>query len=669
MSSMDPLNGQVRTVIEKVRPEVEEGRFPIKRVSGETVIVEADVFGDGHDALHAVLLFRRQGSGAWSEAPMEPLGNDRWRAAFIVENIGVYEYTLEGWADRFLTWRRDLAKRLDAGQSAEMDLLIGADLVEAAGVRAAAVKASGDSALLTEWSLRLRQAAPDPRQHSLGSDPGLARLAAQYADRSHACRYARTLTVIVERQRARTGAWYEMFPRSCAPEPGRHGTFADVEARLPYVAAMGFDVLYLPPIHPVGITNRKGKNNAQTAQPGDPGSPWAIGGPAGGHTAIEPALGTMAGFERLVKEADKHGLEIALDLAYQCTPDHPWVREHPEWFRKRPDGSIQYAENPPKKYQDIYPLDFETDAWRSLWEELRRVVQFWIAKGVRIFRVDNPHTKPFGFWEWMIGTIREQHPDVIFLAEAFTRPKVMHRLAKVGFSQSYTYFTWRNAKEELTEYLTELTSSEAREYFRPNLWPNTPDILPEYLQAGGRPASMIRFGLAAMAGASYGIYGPAFELCEVEPYAPGSEEYLNSEKYEIRQRDLNSPWSLRDYIARINSIRRENPALAESWNLTFHDIDNPELLCFSKATQDLQNVILVIVNLDSRHTQSGWTALDLGALGLGQHSYQVHDLLSDSRYLWNGGRNFIELDPERQPMHVFRIRHHIRTEKDFDYYF
>ena len=354
--------------------------------------------------------------------------------------------------------------------------------------------------------------------------------------------------------------------------------------------------------------------------------------------------------------------------ATRLDPDHPWVRDHPEWFRKRPDGSIQYAENPPKKYQDIYPIDFETEAWKPLWEELRDVVLFWIGKGIRIFRVDNPHTKAFPFWEWMIGTVRQQYPDVVFLAEAFTRPKVMHRLAKLGFAQSYTYFTWRNTKEELTEYLTELTASEPREYFRPNLWPNTPDILPEYLQAGGRPAFMIRFGLAATMGASYGIYGPAYELCENTPRSPGSEEYLNSEKYEICQRDLDAPHSLRDFMTRINTIRRQNPALTESWNLQFHGIENPSLLCFSKASADLSNVLLVVVNLDFKHVQSGWTDLDLKALGLGTHSYQVHDLLGGGRYLWEGERNYVELDPAQQPLHIFRIRQHIRTEEDFDYY-
>lgn len=668
MRETSPAAGQVRAVIENVQPAVDGGRFPIKRVTGESVIVEADVFGDGHDALHAVILFRHQRDSAWSEVAMQPLVNDRWQGVFQVENLGDYYYTVEAWVDRFLTWRRDLAKRLDAQQSTPIDLLIGAELIRSAASRARNSGAMADGIALDDWAMRLRSASSQPGQHALGLDPEMAEIAARHADRSRAARYGQELRVIVERPRARTGAWYELFPRSCATEPGRHGTFADCIALLPYVAGMGFDVLYLPPIHPIGITNRKGKNNAETAQPGDVGSPWAIGGPAGGHTAIEPALGTVDDFVRLVDAARSFHMEIALDLAYQCTPDHPWVRDHPEWFRTRPDGTIQYAENPPKKYQDIYPIDFETEAWQPLWEELRAVVLFWIDKGVSIFRVDNPHTKAFAFWEWMIGTVRNQFPNVIFLAEAFTRPKVMHRLAKLGFTQSYTYFSWRNTKQELTEYLTELTAEEGREYFRPNLWPNTPDILPEYLQAGGRPAAMIRFGLAATAGASYGIYGPAFELCESEPRSRGSEEYLNSEKYEIRQRDLNAPWSLRDFITHVNAIRRENPALEESWNLRFHYIDNPLLLCYSKATANLENIILVVVNLDFRYRQSGWTSLDLQALGLGDHAYQVHDLLSGARYLWTGGHNYVELDPAKQPLHIFRVRRHVRTEQDFDYY-
>jgi len=420
---------------------------------------------------------------------------------------------------------------------------------------------------------------------------------------------------------------------------------------------MGFDVVYLPPIHPIGRTSRKGKNNSAPAQPDDVGSPWAIGSQEGGHTSIHTQLGTLESFRHFVSEAKGHGLEVALDMAFQCTPDHPYVQQHREWFRKRPDGTIQYAENPPKKYEDIYPFDFENTEWHALWTELKAVFLFWIDQGVRIFRVDNPHTKPFSFWEWVIGGIKERHPEVLFLAEAFTRPPVMYQLAKLGFSQCYTYFTWRNTKQELTEYFSELTQTEVREYFRPNLWPNTPDILPGFLQVGGRPAFMIRLILAATLGASYGIYGPAFELCENAPYQPGSEEYLNSEKYELKRQDLNSAWSLKDLIARINRMRKENPALQSNRNLRFHRTDNTSLICYSKVTDDLSNVVIVIVNLDAFHTQTGWTDLDLSLLGIeGSHAFQVHDLLGEGRYLWKGPRNFVKLTPGSLPAHIFYVR-------------
>jgi len=491
----------------------------------------------------------------------------------------------------------------------------------------------------------------------------------RYPDRSLASRCEKDLTVVVEREKARFSTWYELFPRSCSPQPGRHGTLRDCAAWLPYIASMGFDLIYLPPIHPIGRTFRKGKNNSVTAQPDDVGSPWAIGSMEGGHKSIHPELGTLEDFRQFVFKAAEYGLEVAIDIAFQCSPDHPYGREHPEWFRTRPDGTIQYAENPPKKYQDIYPLNFETSQWRELWEELKSVLEHWIHQGVRIFRVDNPHTKAFPFWEWVIRELKGQYPEVIFLAEAFTRPHVMYRLAKLGFSQSYTYFTWRNTKQELTDYFRELTGSDVREYLRPNLWPNTPDILPEFLQVGGRPAFMIRLVLAATLGASYGIYGPAFELCENTPREPGSEEYLNSEKYELKHRDLNSAWSLKDFIGRVNRIRSENPALQSNHSLRFHDTDNPALICYSKATDDLSNIIIVVVNLDAFHTQASWINLDLKTLGLAaDHSFQAHDLLGEGRYLWQGARNYVELTPESLPAHILRVRKWVRTERDFDYY-
>jgi starch synthase (maltosyl-transferring) len=460
-----------------------------------------------------------------------------------------------------------------------------------------------------------------------------------------------------------------MFPRSCASEPGRHGTFKDCEQRLSYVAAMGFDVLYLPPIHPIGRTHRKGKNNAVVSSVNDPGSPWAIGADEGGHKSVHPELGTLEDFKSLLKKAETLGIEIALDLAYQCSPDHPYVREHPEWFRRRPDGTVQYAENPPKKYEDIYPLDFTSEQWAGLWQELLSVARFWIEHGVRIFRVDNPHTKPMPFWQWLIDEVKKQDPDVIFLAEAFTRPKVMYRLAKLGFTQSYTYFAWRNTGPELIRYFGELTATDVREYFRPNLWPNTPDILNEYLQFGGRPAFMVRLVLAATLGASYGIYGPAFELLEGRPREPGSEEYLYSEKYEIRQWNRENPDSLKEFISRINQIRKENRALHGDWSLRFHEVDNEQILCYTKQSEDLSNVIAVVVNLDPHHVQSGWVKIPVETVRLDPlESYQAHDLLTGARFLWHGERNFVELHPHTAPAHILRLRRRIRREQDFDYF-
>ncbi|MEO8051078.1 MAG: alpha-1,4-glucan--maltose-1-phosphate maltosyltransferase, partial [Acidobacteriota bacterium] len=550
-------SGKKRVVIEGVRPEIDGGRFPIKRIVGDLVVVEADVFADGHEQIACRLLYRRSTDSAWLEVHMAPLGNDRWRAEFPVVELGEYQYTIEGWIDRFLTWHGDLIKRIQAGQDVGVDVLLGAALAEEAAERAPAEEAGR----LRKFARVLRDPQdPDIRDAAAISEE-IAELARAYPDRSLAARYDKELKITVDRERARFSAWYEVFPRSCAASADAHGTFRDCENWLPYIAAMGFDVLYLPPIHPIGAQFRKGKNNAVAAEPGDVGSPWAIGSAEGGHKAILPELGKLADFQRLIQKVGEFGIEVALDIAFQCTPDHPYVREHPEWFRKRPDGTIQYAENPPKKYQDIYPIDFETDDWQALWDELKSVFLYWIEQGVKIFRVDNPHTKAFAFWEWAIGGIKHQHPDVIFLAEAFTRPRVMQRLAKLGFSQSYTYFTWRTSKPELRKYFEELTKTDLREYFCPNVWPNTPDILPEHLQAGGRPAFLCRLSLAATLSGNYGIYGPAFELCENTPREKGSEEYLNSEKYEIKHRDLNAPVSLKHFIARVNRIRQDNPAL------------------------------------------------------------------------------------------------------------
>lgn len=661
---MLPAEGRSRVIIEGVKPEIDGGRFPIKRIAGKETVIEADILADGHDALSCALLYRREGEAAWQEVPMEPLGNDRWRASFTPAELGIYFYTVQGWIDHFKSWSRDLAKRVQAGQDVTVDLLIGAELVAAAGKRAATL----DKKSLLTFEKALRSGGVEGSRRALSDE--LGRLMAANSERRYLTTYAKELQVVVDRERARFGAWYELFPRSCSAVPGKHGTFKDVEERmLPYVAELGFDVLYLPPIHPIGTSFRKGRNNTTTPAPGDPGSPWAIGSAQGGHKAVHPELGTLEDFRRLVQAAAGYGIELALDIAFQCAPDHPYVKEHPEWFRRRPDGTIQYAENPPKKYQDIYPFDFETEQWQGLWEELKSVFIFWAEQGVRIFRVDNPHTKPFPFWEWVIPEVKREYPEAIFLAEAFTRPRALYGLAKRGFTQSYNYFPWRNTRWELTQYLTELTQTEVREYTVPNLWPNTPDILTEYLQFGGRPAFMSRFILAATLGPSYGIYGPAFELCDNQPMAPGKEEYLDSEKYEIKNWDIELPDSLRGLIGKVNQIRRENPAFRDNHNLRFHEVDNEQIIAYSKSSPDRTNQVLVAVNLDPHYKQSGFITLPLEEMGIDPNQpYQAHDLLTDARYLWQGRRNYVELNPLTVPAHIFVIRRKVRTEHDFDYY-
>ncbi len=664
---MLPEEDRKRVTIENVKPNVDGARFAIKRVVGEKVVVEADIFADSHDSLTAILKFRKDENPDWTEFPMEYLVNDRWRGSFVLTRMGRCFYTVEAWVDRFRTWRGDLAKKVAAGQDVLVDILVGVELTKEAVARAS----GADGRRLTEWVVRLdrqSRAAVDPELFALMDDE-LMPLMQKYPDRRFATVYEKELAIVVDRVKARFSTWYEMFPRSCGREPGKHGTFKDCEERLSYVSKMGFDVLYLPPIHPIGRTNRKGKNNQPVALSEDGGSPWAIGSAEGGHKSVHPQLGTLEDFRRFVAKAEELGLEIALDIAFQCSPDHPFVQEHPEWFRWRPDHTIQYAENPPKKYEDIYPINFETENWQELWAELKDVMIFWVRQGVKIFRVDNPHTKSFLFWEWVINEIKADHPEVLFLAEAFTRPKVMYRLAKLGFTQSYSYFAWRNTKGEITQYFTELYHTEVREFFRPNLWPNTPDILTEYLQMGGRSAFVARFILSATLGASYGIYGPAFELCENQAKEFGSEEYLDSEKYQIRTWEIDRSDSLRHIIGRVNRIRRENPALQSDWSLRFHPVDNQQLICYTKATQDLSNIILVVVNLDPHHIHSGWLELPLADFSIDEDKpYQVHDLLSDIRYLWHGTRNYVELNPQAIPGHIFRLRRRVRTERDFDYF-
>ena len=678
-SEIEIEEGRSRVVLESILPAINGGDIPIKRVIGETVTVEVDAFTDGHDAISVVLLHRKEGSdAAWRETPMTPLVNDRWCATFSIAEMGRYCYNVLAWVDHFKGWSRDFAKRVAADQVAPVDIQIGVLMVEAAQARMTGRdKAAGSSTIgaatdpaalsLQTYADALRAGGDDAARAAASTE--LAELMHKHAERCYAVTWPKDLYVWAERVRARFGAWYSLFPRSTATEPGKHGTFKDVIARLPYVASMNFDVLYLPPIHPIGRSFRKGRNNTTTALPGDPGSPYAIGAAEGGHKDILPELGTLEDFHELIARAAEHGLEIALDIAFNVSPEHPYVNEHPQWFKQRPDGTIQYAENPPKKYQDIYPFDFETDDWQAMWDELRSVIQYWIDQGVRIFRVDNPHTKAFGFWEWLIDGINHDHPEVIWLSEAFTRPRVMYRLAKVGFTQSYNYFPWRNTKWELIEYFTEVTRTQVHEYFRPNLWPNTHDILPEYLQYSGRPGFIIRFILAATFGVSYGIFGPTYELCVSAPLAPGREEYLDSEKYEIKLWNLDQPHSLQPLIARVNQIRRDNVALQSDANLRFHPVDNEQIIAYSKTSDDGANQILVIVNLDPHYTQSGFVELPLAELGLDpQQPYQLHDLLTDARYLWHGSRNYVELDPHTMPAHIFAIRRRVRTEHDFDYY-
>lgn len=664
MSAGLPDDGRRRVVIESVRPAVDGGRFPVKRVVGDRVTVEADIFADGHEALRCVLRHRRRGARAWVDTEMALLNNDRWQGAFQVTELGRYQYTVTAWVDAFLSWRQDFVKREEVADI-ELALRAGALLVEAAAGRAESAQARE----LREVARALTSREPLEDRRRVAASDALFGIMSRYPDRGFAAVHPVEFEIVVDRSLARCSAWYEMFPRSCAPQAGRHGTFGDCERRLDYVAGMGFDIVYLPPVHPIGRVKRKGRNNTLEARPADPGSPWAIGAAEGGHKAVHPELGSLEDFRHFVAAARARGLEVALDIAFQCAPDHPYVEAHPEWFLKRPDGSIQFAENPPKKYQDIYPFHFETAEWRALWEELKSVFEFWIEQGVTIFRVDNPHTKPFAFWAWAIEALKAKHPELIFLSEAFTRPKIMHRLAKLGFTQSYTYFPWRNTKAELTEYFSELAHSASREYFRPNHWPNTPDILTAALQTGGRPTFMARVVLAATLGANYGIYGPAFEHCENAPREPGSEEYLNSEKYEIRHWDIARADSLAPLITRLNRARRENRALQQEWNLLFVPSDNAELICYAKFDDARASVIVTAVSLDPYHKRSAFLELPLAELGIDDaHAYELEDLLTGERYVWQGARNYVELDPGICPAHVFRIRQQLRSEKDFEYF-
>jgi starch synthase (maltosyl-transferring) len=639
-------------VIENLQPLLDGGRYPIKRIVGEDLVVEADIFKDGHDVVAAILKWRVLGKRAWRETPMDFVDNDRWRGLCTLYDEAIHEYTVEAWTDTFRSWQGEFAKKFEAGISdLRSEALEGSALVEAAAKRA---RDRADRKRLLELSRQISTGA-NSEIHAIAQSGELEVLMATYPDRSAATQYDPPPRVVVDRPAALIGAWYEFFPRSAEGRGDRGSTFRDCLSRVDDAKAMGFDVIYFPPIHPIGHTNRKGRNNSITFVPGDPGVPWAIGSEAGGHKAVEPALGTLEDFDWLQKEVRKRGMEIALDFAINCSPDHPYVKEHPDWFYKRPDGTIKYAENPPKKYEDIYPLNFRCENWRDLWAEMKSVVLFWAERGVRIFRVDNPHTKPVAFWEYLIKGVREKYPDTIFLSEAFTKPKMMKALAKAGFNQSYTYFTWRNSKRELIEYFMELTQTEMSEYFRPNLWSNTPDILPFVLQEGGRPAFMIRVALAATLSPLYGIYS-GYELCENEAL-PGREEYLDSEKYQYKERDWNAPGNIKDWIARLNKIRKENRALQLYTNLRFHDAENDAILFYSKMTPARDNIILVVVNLDPQRKQNSFVYVPIENFGqMESDVYQVQDLLSGATYTWRGRRNYVELDPDIQPAHILLVR-------------
>ena len=653
-----------RVSIQRVRPAVLDGRFPAKAIVGRPVDIRADIVCDSHEVLGAVVRHQAIGQRGWSETRLSHDINDRWTTTITPESLGIHRFTVEAWVDHTATWRRDLLKKADAQAVEPVDLEVGAQLLASLAERAKGAqrrRLDETIAALTDTSLPL----PERIEAGLSEEVGL--LARQLDPRAHRVAYDRVLELHADRARAGFSTWYELFPRSSSTTPGAHGTFRDVIDRLDHVASMGFDVLYLPPIHPIGTTNRKGRNNAVVAGPDDPGSPWAIGSAEGGHKSIHPELGDFDDFRSLLKACEDHGLELALDIAFQCSADHPYLTERPEWFRQRPDGSIQYAENPPKKYQDIYPFDFETSDPEGLWAELLSIFRFWMAEGVRIFRVDNPHTKSFPFWQWCLTELRREYPEAIFLSEAFTRPKVMYELAMRGFTQSYTYFTWRRHKAEIEAYYTELVQSEVSDFFRPNSWPNTPDILTDQLQHGGRAMYVQRLVLAATLTANYGMYGPAFELLWSRA-RPGAEEYLDNEKYEIKRWDPDPPESLAEVIGLVNQIRHDHPALQHDTTLRFHPIHNDQLLAYSKTDREGTDTILVIVNLDPHWPQAGTTWLDLDVLGVDpDEPYEVHDLFGGGTFTWQGPDNYVELNPIVSPAHIFEVRSHRRTETDFDH--
>ncbi|MEM0965900.1 MAG: alpha-1,4-glucan--maltose-1-phosphate maltosyltransferase [Verrucomicrobiota bacterium] len=670
-NSQIPSHGSSRAVIEAIEPSVDQGEFPVKSVIGEAVVVSANVFADGHDTIFAVARLRKQGDENWIETPLDPFPNDQWRATIYPESIGIHELSIAAWVDPFFSWLSGFKKKVDSAQTLGVEITVGVALLQSLEQRIPAEERNS----LNETIQTLTDGdVPMGEKVSLLLGEKLSAIARRFPDRKNET-VQHSSEIWVERKLAIFSAWYEFFPRSSSRKPGQHGTFAEAQDMLHHVASLGFNIVYLPPIHPIGQKHRKGKNNTLNAGPSDVGSPWAIGSAKGGHKSIHPSLGSLNDFQKFIAKAGELGLEVALDIAFQCSPDHPYVSEHPEWFKWRPDGTVQFAENPPKKYEDIIPFDFECEDWRSLWKELKSVLDHWIGCGIKVFRIDNPHTKPFEFWRWLIREIKGKNPEVIFLSEAFTRPKLKYRLGKSGFTHGYTYFTWRNTKEELESYMNELCLLERQRTFWPNFWPNTPDILPEVLQYGGQQAFIQRLILAATLSSNYGMYGPAYEQCVHEAYS-GKEEYNFSEKYEIKTWDLSAPGNICEIIRRVNHIRRDHPALQRTFNLKFIETDNPQLIAFVKADTSGLDIILVVVNLDPYNEQSGWIRLPLNEYGINEtQSFLVQDLLPGrdgemprSNYLWNGVRNFVKLTPYVTPAHIFRIFRKQRREDDFDYW-
>ncbi len=655
-------------VIQNILPQLDGGRHAVKRAVGEDLVVEADIFKEGHDVVAALLKWRKAGEAGWRETPMRPLINDRWQGILAATSMGPWEYTIEAWGDTFASWQEEIHKKFNGGlRDLRSEALEGAELVTKAAARAGK---SPDAKALKSFAADLK-AADAAELNRLASSSALAALMAAWPDRSLSTEHE-PLPLWVDRTQAVFAAWYEFFPRSAEGKADSSSTFRDCLGRVDDAKAMGFDVIYFPPIHPIGQTNRKGRNNSLKCEPGEPGVPYAIGNfrqgvNGGGHKDVAPELGTLDDFSWLVGEIKKRGMEVALDFAINCSPDHPYVKEHPEWFFKRPDGTIKYAENPPKKYEDVYPLNFHNPDWKNLWTEMRDVIAFWCKLGVRIFRVDNPHTKPVSFWEWTIAELRQDYPDAVFLSEAFTRPKMMQTLAKIGYTQSYTYFTWRNSKYELTEYLTELTQTEMKEYFRANFFTNTPDILPTYLQQSGRPGFMIRAALAATLSPVYGIYS-GFELCE-SAAVPGKEEYIDSEKYQFKGRDWNAPGNIKEYLTRLNLIRRENRALQQYANLRFHLAENDNILFFSKTTAAKDDLLLFAITVDPYNPQIAFVHVPLADFEIGDsETYQVEDLLTGEKFFWTGERNFISLNPHTRPAHIFRVRRWAGRDNGQDVY-